>query len=166
MSGTELESAARHVVDTDRVNSLSIRLLQEDLFIEKTLRQPLLGWGGYGRGWPTDPNTGKKMIQMIDALWLIVFNTRGTLGIVSFITGMLMGPWLVLRHYRKMTLSLDFSMLGPVLLSGLIILFMIDSLFNGMVNPVCILISGALVSWVTFQKTILNERSRSARDYL
>ncbi len=166
MSGTELESAASHVVDKDRVGSFSVRLLQEDLFIEKTLQQPLLGWGGYGRGWPTDPNTGKKMLQMIDAEWLIVFNTRGGVGIVSFITGMLMGPWLVLRHYRKTTLSLDFSMLGPVLLSGLFILFMIDSLFNGMVNPVCILISGALVSWVTFQKTIENRLPRNVRGYL
>lgn len=144
---SDITSVVEHIFDAERSGSLGIRLLQEDLFISKTLSQPLLGWGGYGRGWPIDPKTGRMMLQMIDAYWLIVFNTRGIVGVVSLFSGMLIGPWLVLHAFRKKQSSgKDFSWFGPILLSLLVIQFMIDCLVNGMINPAFILISGALVS--------------------
>lgn len=157
LEGISIESAARHIFDNERVASLSIRLLQEDLFIMKTMQQPLLGWGGYGRGWPVDPETGQKLVNMVDALWLIVFNTRGWVGLVSFVAGMAMGPWILLRSFRGKVLPTDFSMLGPVLLSFLVILFMIDSLVNGMVNPVYLLISGALACYAVHIEPLIDK---------
>jgi hypothetical protein len=38
------------------------------------------------------------------------------------------------------------------MLSLIVILFMIDSLFNAMINPIYIMCSGALVGWLLNQK--------------
>jgi hypothetical protein len=157
LKAEDVQSLAAQVFGAERLASLSIRLLQEDLFVKKTLERFWLGWDGYNRGWPTDPNTGERLIGMIDSLWLILFNTWGALGLMTFSAGMLVGPWLVLRLFQKKNFSPSISMVSPILLSLLVILFMIDTLVNSMVNQVYMLISGALLGWVTNQKTIQNE---------
>jgi hypothetical protein len=148
----DIEIQAARFVDSDRIESLGIRLRQEDLFSTKAMERPLLGWGGYGRGWPLDPDTGQKMIQMVDSLWLITFSSKGFLGILSLVTATLIGPWIILRSTRKDRNDSDSSTIVPVVLSIIVILFMIDSLINGMLNPVYILIAGALISWHINQK--------------
>lgn len=152
VSGTEIESMANYIFDAERVDSLAVRLYQEDIFIERTLGQPLLGWGGWGRGWPVDPNTGTTIGSAIDALWLIIFNQRGILGLVSFYAQMSLAPWLVLKSSLKDSFLTPFQMLVPVILSIIVILFLIDCLVNGMVNSIYFLISGALLGWYSKQK--------------
>lgn len=153
LDGATVENFASNFVDADRVSSLSIRLLQEDLFIEKMLHRPLLGWGGFDRSWPIDPDTGMNAIQMIDALWLICVSTYGIFGISFLVSGMLIGPWLALKYLRKITYSVEFNHIAPILLSLIVFLFLIDSLVNGMVNSVYILISGALSCWTLSVKS-------------
>lgn len=147
----EIEAVAGHIFDSHRVQSLGVRLTQEELFSLKALQHPLLGWGGYDRGWPVNPDTGRKMIRMIDSLWLITFSSKGFVGLISFVTAMLAGPWLVLRTKVNKSKIAGSSLVEPVVLSLVVILFMIDSLFNGMVNPVYIVSSGALVSFYVAQ---------------
>lgn len=151
ISGKEIEAVAAYFVDPERVGSLGLRLLEEDLFSLKALHRPLLGWGGYNRGWPVDPDTGRELISMIDSLWLITFSTKGFVGLVSLVAAMLVGPWSVLRMANKKVRGADFSWTISVVLCLVVILFMIDSLFNGMVNPVYIVTSGALVGWYARQ---------------
>jgi O-antigen ligase len=102
---------------------------------------PLLGWGGWGRGLPEEAYTGETR----DSLWLITFNKNGFVGLFSLYIGMLVGPWLVLRASRKKSKSTLLSTQIPILLGLVLIFFMIDSLFNGMINPIYILNSGGLV---------------------
>lgn len=148
VTGQEVEAVAAHFVEPERVVSLGVRLLQEDLFSRKALLQPWLGWGGYERGWPVDPKTGRKMIAMIDSLWLITFSSQGLVGLVSLVAAMLTGPWLVLRSLGNWaTEGEEFTVPVLAMLALVVILFMIDSLFNGMVNPVYIVTSGALVGY-------------------
>ncbi len=155
VSGEMVESMAGRAFDADRMSSLAIRLVQEDLFIEKTLERPFLGWGTMGRGWPVGKESGKSAIGMIDALWLIVYNTRGMIGISSLGAMMMLGPWLALRSLKKQKFRVAFIQMGPVLLSLVVILFMIDMLVNGMFNPVYVLISGALLGWYAHQDILL-----------
>lgn len=141
------------VFDPERVGSLELRLFQEDLFCVKALQRPVFGWAGYGRGWPVDPGTGEKMIRMIDSLWLIVFSSKGFFGIYSMLAMMLVGPWKVLRLGGVKLAKSETNGVVPVVLSFVVILFLIDSLVNGMVNPIYITTSGALVSfYITLQK--------------
>lgn len=148
----ELETFFANFFDAERVASLGVRLHQEDLFSLRALERPILGWGGYGRSWPVDPNTGEKMTQMIDALWLGCFSTRGFLGLISFVCSMLLGPWLALRYGLEKKANSGFSTQSIVVLSLVVVFFMIDSLANGMFNPVIVLISGVLVSCHIRQK--------------
>ena len=148
VEGSTVESLASNFVDAERIGSLSIRLYQEDLFIKKTMENVLVGWGGYGRGWPVDLETGKNLIQMIDALWLIVFNTYGLIGISSLVMGLLLGPWMALRSFRKEEMTNIF----PAILSLMVILFLIDCLVNGMTNMVYVLISGSVLGTFLHQR--------------
>ena len=138
-----IESFVASFLDEERSGSLGLRLLQEDLFVKKTLESLLFGWGGYARGWPIDP-TGRLAIQMIDALWLIIFNTNGLFGITNWLATLLIGPWLIFRYLNKNILNINFDSCYLILLSLIVILFIVDSLVNSMINPVYIMISGSL----------------------
>lgn len=146
IEGEHVAGVAARVFDDERVASLSIRLLQEDLFIESTMDRFLFGWGRTSYAWPTDDITGRLLVTMIDSLWLILFSLRGIFGLSTWITAMLIGPWLVLRTVQKRGTKLEYANLPSAVLALIVVTFMIDSLVNGMVNPVYILSSGCLVS--------------------
>ena len=147
-----VETLFSKFLDANRVASLAVRLLQEDLFSEKAIERPVFGWGGYGRSWPVDPYTGEKMVEMIDAFWIGCFSTRGFVGLISFVCSMLLGPWLALRYGLDKKNDYDFSAQSVVVLSLVVVFFMIDSLVNGMFNPLYVLITGVLVSQHIHQK--------------
>ena len=132
-----IEYMAGLFFDDERVGSLAWRLMQEGLFGSRALERPFLGWGGYGRGWPVDPTTGERMIRMVDAFWVVIFSSFGFVGLSSVYIALGIGPWCALR---KLTPSID-----EIVLSLMVIFYMIDTLFNGMINPIYFLATGALV---------------------
>lgn len=147
LKGEYILDAVGRFFDPARVSSLAIRLLQEDLFVEKTIQRFYLGWGGYKRGWPGDEETGKALIGMVDSQWLIAFNTFGLVGVFFVMTMVWMGPAVALKAVsrdKKNPPSLETEV---VLLSIIVFLFMMDNLVNGMINPVYILVSGSLLGW-------------------
>lgn len=143
--GEDIQALASSIFDAERVSSLSIRLLQEDLFIKKAMESPIFGWGGYSRGWPVDPITGEVQIKWVDSLWLITFSKNGFSGLFSLLASQLTGPWLIFRSNRKIMQQFGIPTLIPILLGLIVVLFMIDCLLNGMINPIYTMISGALV---------------------
>ncbi len=145
-----IQETAALLVDPQRVESLSQRLEQENAFSEKAFRQPFFGWGGWDRGWPIDPETGRKTVRAVDALWTIILSTRGLVGLCGLYISMLLGPWLFYRNYneikRVVTIEKDAFLVDAIVLSLVVVFFMIDTLMNGMINPIYIICSGALVS--------------------
>jgi hypothetical protein len=127
-----------NIFDAERIDSLSWRLLEEELFGVKALQSPLLGWGWMNRAWPTNMVSGENIIQFIDSLYLIVFSIRGFLGIISLYSVLLLGPWKIMKTRNE---SVD-----AVILSIILIFYIIDSLLNGSVVPIYILIAGVLIS--------------------
>ena len=146
-SSTQIIDISSKIFDPARVSSLAVRLMQEDLFVEKTIQRFFLGWGGYQRGWPVDENTGVALIGMIDSQWLIAFNTFGFLGLLFLIAMLWVGPRAALKSVSLQIKDSSCLMIEPVLLSIIVLLFLVDSLVNGMINPVYIFISGALLCW-------------------
>ena len=147
----EVQSLALRVFDQERVSSLGWRLLQENLFGMKALERPLLGWGGYARGWPVNPETGIQLIQMVDSMWVIVLSNRGFFGLVCAFLTLGLGAVSALALLR---LPATGKPLAPdpyegdvIALSLVMIFFMFDSLLNEMISPVYIVIAGALVSY-------------------
>jgi len=143
ISSGVVQLIASFLFDNERVASLSLRLMQENLFSLKALSRPFLGWGGYGRAWPVDPVTGTELIPMIDSLWVKLFGWYGFLGLTSVFSALGIGPWCVSNKNSNHSNTAD---INKIVLSIVVVFFMIDSLFNGMINPMYILIAGALLS--------------------
>ena len=146
VTATDLLEIAGGYLDEERVHSFSVRLIQENLFFERALDRPWFGWGGYSRGKPIDPETGKEMSIVIDSLWIIVMRSRGFVGLIALFSAMLIGPWMVLRRIKRCPGVTEDDLL-LVVLSLIVTLFMIDSLQNGMLNSVFFLTSGVLLSY-------------------
>jgi hypothetical protein len=125
------------IFDAQRIESLSVRLFQEEVFGTRALESPYFGWGWMDFAWPIDPVTAEALVRMIDSLYLIMFSSRGYLGLASLYAVLLLGPWKIMKS--------RIAPVNAVVLSIVLIFFAIDSLLNGMINPVFILISGTLI---------------------
>jgi len=146
----QVQAFAGRFFDADRIASLTWRLRQEDLFGAKALLRPVFGWGGYGRGWPIDPSTGKTF-QMVDSLWVILFSTNGFAGLISVFFTLGIGPWRIFSSYRRrrggpMPIQPAYAV-DAVILSLILAIFMLDSLMNAMLSPVYVLCAGSLVTF-------------------
>lgn len=137
-------------INDERIQSLTARLVQEDLFSVRSMERPFFGWGLLLRGLPIDPDTGKQLVSTWDALWTIILSTRGLVGLTSLYLSMLLGPWLVFRNDKHLMASsygqYEKYRIDALVISLVVFFFVIDSLMNAMFSPVYILCSGALVS--------------------
>lgn len=151
-----VQSIVSLIFDDERVGSLAVRLLQEDQFSIRALNHPLLGWGRMSRAWPIDPLTGRQLVRMIDATWIIIFAKYGLLGLTSMFSAIGIGPWCVLRINDSLknnkTINTNNFDIDGIVLSLIVVFFMLDSLVNGMVNPIYILCAGVLVSYYLERK--------------
>jgi len=151
VSMEQILQVAQRVFDDERVQSLSIRLLQEDYFNAHAQSRMVFGWGGWGRGWPVDPVTGDRMITMVASFFVITFSAYGLFGLTSLFAALLAGPLTVLRAQARVREVCDSRgresySFDLVLLSMVVIVFALDSLMNALGNPVYVMVTGALVS--------------------
>ncbi len=148
----QMLALAQRVFDPHRVESLSMRLVQENLFGARAFERLLFGWGGWGRSWPVDPVTGERVLAAVDSLFVITFGTNGLFGLVTLFAGILAGPWRVLRPNLAAAdpgHAAAFEAHGTeiVFLGIVVTFFAIDALLNSMINQVYVLCTGALVSY-------------------
>lgn len=133
-------------ISSARAASLNFRLYSEDAYVEKALQKPIIGWGGYGLHRPIDPETDKLLVS--DGLWIIVFGKNGLIGLVSMTLALIVVPTVVLlsqsaRVWRHPRFA------ASAALMVLLCIYSIDNLFNAMVNPIYMLVAGALASFAT-----------------
>ncbi len=152
-SGRPMLEWVEAFTDEQRARSLDARLTQEDLFSERALERPFFGWGGYGRMFPTDELSGKWLTRGIDSLWIIALGTYGLVGLISVSLALLLPLWLMLRRSRA-DVILAPSLAVPVGLAILLVLHMCDCLYNGLVNPVFVMASGGVGSFVLWRASV------------
>jgi len=164
VSADAIKEVAGVFFDENRVNSLGFRLLQEDVISRESLKRPLLGWGGWGRGIPDYKYNLEKGITTRDSLWLITFNNKGIVGLLSVYSSILLGPLLILNGKIRKNFSEKLDAIH-VLLSLVVISFAIDTLFNGMISPLYVMISGAIISsYISIRKNhFLSQKSEFVR---
>lgn len=144
-SGKSIVSIAESV-SKDRAASLDFRLRNEDILVDKALQRPLVGWGRWGRARVYDERG--QDISTTDGLWIIYLGSTGWIGLGSLTLMMLAPGALVMLELRRYRLWAE-PALAPVAALVLIpIVYMIDSLPNGFVNPVYTAIAGGLAGWV------------------
>ena len=143
-STSRLVEIARYVSD-DRAHSLYGRLIHEEMLVEKAWRQPFFGWGGWGRNRVYD-DYGED-ISITDGLWIIAFGVNGLVGLISLGLVLLLPTIAFWKKYRHE----DWGQPTFAPVAGLVCiipLYAIDSLMNGMLNPVFTLAAGGILGWL------------------
>jgi hypothetical protein len=106
----------------------------------KALQQPLFGWGGWGRA--RVYNEQGEDISVTDGLWIIALGQNGVIGLAALTVALLLPG--ILLFTRMPAARWTSGELAPIAaLVVLLSLYMIDNLFNGMVNPVFALAAGS-----------------------
>jgi hypothetical protein len=132
--------AAAERISSARAQSLEFRFTNEDQLLARANERPLLGWGGWGRGFVRDPVTGERT-TVPDGRWVLVFGELGWIGYLCEF-GLLASPLLLAARRRK---RLDFS---PATL-GLCLLLAVnlfDMLLNATSTPITWLTAGAVLA--------------------
>jgi hypothetical protein len=126
----------------DRAESLQYRLEAEELLAAHALRQPAFGWGGWGRNRPARVDESAEEVAT-DGLWIITLGQRGMVGLLAvtaviLLPGALFLKRMPLRAWRRPETA------PAAVMSVMLVLFMIDSLFNAMLNPIYLLAAGGV----------------------
>lgn len=122
-----------------RAQSLEFRVDNENQLLGKARAKPLAGWGGWGRSFLHDPNTGAD-ITVTDGYWIIVIGMSGWLGYIAQF-GLLTAP-IFLLTWRRKVLGVDIVTTGLVVL---LVANLVDMILNATLTPVTWLIAGALM---------------------
>ena len=140
-SGDGLVDVAGALFGEERAISLQCRQDNENLLMEKAMQRPLFGWGGWGRNRVYDEQG--EDVTITDGLWIIGLGMNGIVGLAA-LTLMLLAPvWMLLMKLSARQWALP-AAAAVASLSVLLTLYMIDNLFNGMVNPIFTLVAGGL----------------------
>ena len=81
--GQNLIDAAKKVTGSEeRVGSLSFRLYNENLLVEKARLRLVFGWAGYQRSFVTDEQG--RFISVPDGMWILTLGKNGLFGLLAF----------------------------------------------------------------------------------
>lgn len=139
-SGRPLVAFAE-MISEERAGSLQMRLDNEDLLAGKAWERPAFGWGAWGRNRVYDDRGGD--VTTTDGLWIITFGQRGLIGLAALYSMLLIPAILLLK--RLPTANWSGTDAAPAAaIAVLLVLFVCDSLFNAMPNPLYVLAAGGL----------------------
>ena len=139
-SGDDLTELAS-TVSPGRAASLRFRLQNEDLLLERAKVRPLFGWGGWGRARVRDMHG--RDISVTDGLWIIAFGNNGLVGLASIVGSFLVAVGGLVRRFPGQVWNHRY--LAPsVAMCVMVLLFLVDCLFNDMKNPAYSLAGGGL----------------------
>jgi hypothetical protein len=147
-SGQWMIDFAEKNFGADRAQSIWTRVINDNALAAKAMERPVWGWGGWGRA--RDYNELGKTATT-DALWIITLGNAGIVGLAG-LTLMLLLPILLAMHDFPIA-TWSYPRVAPVIALALVlVLYMLDHLMNGMVNPIFMLATGSLGSmhaWAT-----------------
>jgi hypothetical protein len=144
-------------ISADREGSLTFRLNNEDLLLNRANQRGLAGWGGYGRSRVYDAESGNDK-SITDGVWIIILGASGWLGYAGTF-GLLGVPVILLFWHRRM---LDPS-LATAGLCMVLAANMIDMIPNATLTPVTWLIAGALAGRCRYAATAARQPDATAR---
>lgn len=141
--GSHLLTLVERIVP-DKEGSLRYRMEAEDLLASHALRQPLFGWGAHSRNRPGEMGEDVRNVAT-DGFWIITLGTRGVVGLIALTATMMLPVLLAFRRMRAEDwMHPPTAPLG--ILAIVLTVFMIDSLFNAMLNPIYVVTAGGMVS--------------------
>lgn len=151
-----IDAAERATGSAERAESLSYRIHNETMLVEKAHERQIFGWSGYRRSFVT--NDEGEYISVPDGMWILTFGKYGLFGLTSLTAVLLLAPLLFAIKWPASTWG-DPLVAPAAAFAVLLGVTMIDDLLNAMYNPVMMLAAGGLSSLVT-----LPQRVRSTAD--
>ena len=139
--GYSLQKFVAENISYDRALSLWTRMENENIVVEKALQRPFFGWGGWGRS--RVYNEEGEDITVTDGLWINILGEHGLVGLSLFTIVFLLPISLLFKHYPVKTWVKP-NVVPSVVLSILLVLYVIDCLMNGMINPIYTVAAGGL----------------------
>jgi hypothetical protein len=140
-SGQQLVNASSDILGTDRAQSLAMRMRNEDQLAAKGMERPVFGWGRWGRNHIIDAETGKHTVT--DGMWVIALGQAGLVGLASFTLLLLLPVGMFIRGCPARFWSQP-AIAAAAAMALLLVIHMIDNLFNAMANPIFMLAAGGL----------------------
>lgn len=155
-SGRELVDLSEAVVGGDRAGSVQMRLDNEDLLATKAMQRPVFGWAGWGRA--RVYNEDGRDVSVTDGLWIIVLGNHGLFGLSALLAAILLPGYLLWRRCPVRRWG-DADIAPTAVVAVLLVLYMIDSLANAMVNPVfTVALGGATGTLAAMRRRSLRHR--------
>lgn len=145
-TGEEMVALTREV-SADRASSLDYRIESEERLRAKAAERPVFGWGGWGRSLTrrsTDPYDRNPVT--IDSLWILVYGKNGVVGLASLLLVFLVPIVHLWRRCPPQRWAHPLAA-APWGLALVLSLFALDSMVNAMLNPVYVLVAGALAGF-------------------
>jgi len=145
----QIISLMTEVTGEERAGSLKTRFDAEQLLGERARKQIIFGWGGWNRNRVYEYNwLGERIdVAPTDSLWIIIFGTRGLVGLFS-LTAALLLPVVVLCLRYPARLWVNPKVAPAVVVALVVTLYMTDNLTNNMFNPVFPLAAGGVAGVV------------------
>lgn len=133
------------VASPERAESLDYRLRNEDSVTSHIAARKIFGWSSWGRNQTVDIQYDSQVL-VLDSLWIIILSAMGWYGLLSLL-GMYMVP--ILLTFRAAPPRIwredPYAMIAGYC-ALLVSIVMLDNLVNAMINPVFLMLHGALVS--------------------
>lgn len=140
-TGENLSSWVAEKFSEERAQSLQFRFDNETILVEKALEGTFFGWGGWNRSRVFDEDG--RDISVTDGLWIITLGTKGIFGL-TLLNIVILLP-IILLLYRSTPAQWNTKEYAAVSsMSILLLLYMIDNLLNGMINPIFMLFNGGI----------------------
>jgi hypothetical protein len=140
-----------HAISDERAKSLETRFVNEDRLVAHALRQPMLGWDGWGRNQVQEPGTAATIT---DGLWIIALGQNGLVGLAAFL-GMFVLPIIGAIRRGRLASAPDAppGAADALVLCIVVGLCAIDNLLNASVDPMMLLCIGGLATYARAPRT-------------
>jgi O-antigen ligase len=147
------------MIHKQRGASLADRLRNDSMLAEKALKRPAFGWGGWGRS--RIYREDGKDITITDGLWIMTLGDMGLVGLAALLA-VLLAPAAAFERRFPARYWTDPRIAPAAVAATLVILYMIDNLFNSMFNPLYVMAAAGLVSLVAAQRPVRARRAVTA----
>lgn len=125
----------------DRAQSLEYRFNNENRVLAHSESRPWLGWGGWGRFFPHDPESGRTSV-VVDGMWIITIANFGWLGYAALFGLLALPLWSIWWQARQVATPPPATV---TILALILAVNMVDLLPNATLVPLTWLIAGALL---------------------
>lgn len=138
------------ILNQERAHSLAYRFRNEEIITRNARERPLLGWGRTSRAFldrdrVIHPYLDKNIASyaVVDSLWVGVFAMFGAIGLAGFLGSLLLPVALFVRRFPAARWT-EAGIAPAAALAIVLLLYTIDHLANGFINPVFMLAAGGL----------------------